>query len=59
MMQMIKAKPVAPDLRVWREDGSGYVAPDGETMPLTAYVRRRLNDGDLVEVPEPKKEKGE
>lgn len=37
-------------LLVRLEDGSGYVDPKGQQLPLSAYYRRRLADGDLLEV---------
>ena len=33
---------------VYREDGSDVIPEQGETVPLTTYYRRRLDDGDLV-----------
>ena len=50
MMEKI-LKPRA-GLKVRLEDGTGFVAEEGQKLPLTAYYRRRLDDKDLVEVPE-------
>lgn len=41
-------------LLVRLEDGMGYVDAEGQLLPLTAYYRRRLADGDLIEVTEAK-----
>lgn len=37
-------------LKVRLENGMGYVAEDGQKLSLTAYYRRRIADGDLIEV---------
>ncbi len=50
-MQTIQIKP-ADDLQVRLEDGSGYLAVDGQTVALTGYWHRRLADGDVIEVPD-------
>jgi len=38
---------LAEGRRVPKEDGSDWPEA-GETVPVTAYIRRRLRDGDLV-----------
>ncbi|MCD5329610.1 DUF2635 domain-containing protein [Chromobacterium piscinae] len=51
---MINLKPAADGLLVRLEDGSGYLPAAGQPVPLTAYYRRRMADGDAVEAqPEP------
>ena len=50
-MQTIQIKP-ADDLQVRLEDGSGYLAAEGQTVALTGYWHRRLADGDVIEVPD-------
>ena len=49
-MQRIKIKPSAPDVLVRKEDGTGMLSADGERVPLTTYYRRRLMDGDVIEM---------
>ncbi|OWY40063.1 DUF2635 domain-containing protein [Xenophilus sp. AP218F] len=49
-MQLIKLKPAADGLLVRLEDGSGYLPAEGQPVPLTTYYRRRMADGDAVEV---------
>lgn len=49
-MQTIKLKPAQADLLVRLEDGSGYLPAQGATVPHTAYYRRRLMDGDVVNI---------
>lgn len=41
-------------MKVRLENGMGYVAEEGQSLPLSAYYRRRLADGDLIEVAEKK-----
>ena len=48
-MSLIRVKP-AEGRRVRLEDGM-IVPEDGIETELTMFVRRRLDDGDLVEVP--------
>lgn len=48
-MQTIRIKPAA-GLTVRLEDGSGYLATDGQTLPLTGYWHRRLADGDVIQI---------
>lgn len=50
-MQTIRIKP-ADGLQVRLEDGSGYLAADGQTVALTGYWHRRLADGDVIEATE-------
>ena len=52
-METIFAKPRAGML-VRLEDCSRHVNPDGEELRNTAYLRRRLRDGDLVKANPPK-----
>ncbi len=49
-MQTVRIKP-ADGLLVRLEDGSGYLAADGQTVPLTGYWHRRIADGDVEELP--------
>lgn len=53
MMEQKYLKP-KDGLLVRLEDGMGYVDAEGQLLPLTAYYRRRLSDGDLIEVTEAK-----
>lgn len=48
-MEEKNLKP-ANGLKVRLENGMGYVVETGQMLPLTAYYRRRIADGDLVEV---------
>ena len=41
-------KPVK-DMLVRTEDATRYVEADGEDLPNSAYYRRRMKDGDLVD----------
>lgn len=49
-MQTVRIKPAA-GLLVRLEDGSGYLAAEGQTVPLTGYWHRRIADGDVEELP--------
>ena len=49
-MKKINLKPITPDLKVHLEDGSGFLHKDGQEVAHTAYWRRRIQDGDVVEV---------
>lgn len=49
MEKMLKPKA---GLKVRLENGMGFVAEAGQLLKLTAYYRRRVADGDLVEVKE-------
>ena len=46
-------KPAFEGLKVHKPEG-GWINPEGETVPLSIFYRRRIDDGDLV-VSEPKK----
>ncbi|MEQ8605183.1 MAG: DUF2635 domain-containing protein [Marivibrio sp.] len=35
-------------VKVRSEDGSRWIDPNGEALPLTRYYRLRVKDGDLV-----------
>jgi|MDSZ01.3.fsa_nt_gb hypothetical protein len=35
-------------LKVRTENGARHIKPEGESVVLTSYYRRRLKDGDLV-----------
>ena len=52
-MNQILLKPRA-GLKVRLENGMGYVAEEVQLLQLTAYVRRRMADGDLIVVAEKK-----
>ena len=52
-MQTRFVKP-AKGMLVRLEDCSRHVAAEGEDLPFTAYLRRRLRDGDLIEAKRPK-----
>lgn len=43
-------RPARPELRVPDPTTGRDLAPDGEPKPLTTYWRRRIADGDVVEV---------
>lgn len=49
-MQTVRIKPAA-GLLVRLEDGSGYLAAEGQTVPLTGYWHRRIADCDVEEMP--------
>lgn len=49
-MQKARIKPAA-GLLVRLEDGSGYLAAEGQTVPLTGYWHRRIADGDVEAAP--------
>lgn len=49
-MQMINLKPAKADILVRLEDGSGFLSPEGQEVPHTAYWRRRIQDGDVVQI---------
>lgn len=55
--RIVFVKPARPDLRVRAEHG-GVIGPAGGWHATTAYLSRRLKDGDLVEAtpPRPKSE---
>lgn len=47
-MEEVFLKP-REGLKVRLENGMGFVEEGGQFLPLTAYYRRRLLDGDLIE----------
>jgi len=50
MSETIKIKPADPKITVRDPETRKPLATKGESKPLTPYWRRRLNDGDVVEV---------
>ena len=38
---------------VRKEDGTGFIAEHGETVPESIYYLRRIDDGDLQVIAEP------
>ena len=53
-MNTIQVVPVNGKL-VRKEDGSGFIAEQGETVPESIYYLRRIDDGDLQSIAEPAK----
>ena len=53
-MNTIQVVPVNGKL-VRKEDGSGFIAEQGETVPESIYYLRRIDDGDLQVIAEPAK----
>lgn len=51
MTGTLKVKP-APGLQVRKEDGTPLPAEE-TTVPNTTYYRRRLRDGDLIDLTKP------
>lgn len=49
-MQTVRIKPAA-GLLARLEDGSGYLAAEGQSVPLTGYWHRRIADGDVEKLP--------
>ena len=47
---MLKIKPATDGLLVRLEDGSGMLDALGQAVPATSYYRRRLMDGDVIEL---------
>ncbi len=47
---LLKIKPASAGLLVRLEDGSDMLAASGQAVPATSYYRRRLMDGDVVEL---------
>ena len=56
--ERVTLKPVSPDLKVRLPDHDRYLAADGEELELTYYWRRRIDDGDVVIVPDAVAPKG-
>lgn len=52
-MDKQRIKPARPGLRVRKPDGS-LLEADGEVLVVTAYWRRRENEGDVTIAPLPK-----
>lgn len=48
----MRVKP-AEGLRVPYEDKPGFVEPEGEDLPVTSFIIRRLRDGELLRVEPP------
>lgn len=53
-MNTIQVVPVTGKL-VRKEDGTGFIAEQGETVPESIYYLRRIDDGDLQVIAEPAK----
>ena len=53
-MNTIQVVPVNGKL-VRKEDGTGFIAEQGETVPESIYYLRRIDDGDLQVIAEPAK----
>ena len=53
-MNTIQVVPVNGKL-VRKEDGSGFIAEQGEAVPESIYYLRRIDDGDLQVIAEPAK----
>lgn len=45
-------------LTAFHEGSDRPIDPEGETLPDTAYYRRRIADGDLEPVPDTSKKRG-
>ena len=43
----------AKDMLVRTEDSDRYISSEGEDLPNSAYYRRRMKDGDLVDAKKP------
>lgn len=50
-------KPARPDLVVRRPENGQKLAAQGEPVEWSAYWQRRLNEGDVTEVPNSAQEK--
>ena len=53
-LNIITVVPVEGKL-VRKEDGTGFIAEQGETVPESIYYLRRIDDGDLQVIAEPAK----
>ena len=53
-MNTIQVVPVTGKL-VRKEDGTGFIAEQGEAVPESIYYLRRIDDGDLQVIAEPAK----
>ena len=53
-LNIITVVPVEGKL-VRKEDGTGFIAEQGETVPESIYYLRRIDDGDLQSIAEPAK----
>lgn len=49
----IFVRPARADVKVRVEHTRQHLAAEGESVPDTTYYRRRIADGDLVEVEPP------
>ena len=53
-LNTLTVAPVGGKL-VRKEDGTGFIAEQGETVPESIYYLRRIDDGDLQVIAEPAK----
>ena len=53
-LNIITVVPVEGKL-VRKEDGTGFIAEQGEAVPESFYYLRRIDDGDLQVIAEPAK----
>lgn len=56
-MKTLKLKPASKDVTVRDPRTGAALKPGGEDKPATTYWRRRLRDGDVIDLnakPEPK-----
>ena len=53
-LNIITVVPVDGKL-VRKEDGTGFIAEQGEAVPESIYYLRRIDDGDLQVIAEPAK----
>lgn len=53
-LNTLTVAPVGGKL-VRKEDGTGFIAEQGETVPESIYYLRRIDDGDLQSIAEPAK----
>ena len=53
-LNIITVVPVEGKL-VRKEDGTGFIAEQGEAVPESIYYLRRIDDGDLQSIAEPAK----
>ena len=53
-LNIITVVPVEGKL-VRKEDGTGFIAEQGEAVPESIYYLRRIDDGDLQVIAEPAK----
>ena len=53
-LNILTVVPVEGKL-VRKEDGTGFIAEQGEAVPESIYYLRRIDDGDLQVIAEPAK----